>query len=81
MQNKGDLSDFLSGFGLEYPLGVGHPRSYWKRAGKRGKAAEAWAELTSATMNNPNSEKLLKKYFPETVKKYHETLERIVQND
>ena len=81
LQDKGDLSDFLSGFGLEYPLGVGHPRSYWKRAGKRGKAAEAWAELTSATMNNPNSEKLLKKYFPETVKKYHETLERIVQND
>lgn len=77
LQDKGDLSDFLSGLGNDYPLGVGHPGSYWKRAGRAGRAAEAWAELTSATINNPNSQKILKKYFPSTVKKYHEVLEMI----
>ncbi|MEB3364922.1 hypothetical protein SDC49_25985 [Lactobacillus sp. R2/2] len=59
-QDKGDLSDIMSGLGFEYPLGVGHSRSYWRRAGKSGRATEAWAELTAATINNPGSEKIIK---------------------
>lgn len=77
LQEKGDLSDVMSGLGFDFPLGVGHRAIYWKNAGKSGRATEAWAELTSAAINNPASEKLLKKYFPETVEKFHQTLKEI----
>lgn len=79
-QDKGDLSDIMSGLGFEYPLGVGHSRSYWRQAGKSGRATEAWAELTAATINNPGSEKIIKKYFRDTVDKYHETLKEIIKH-
>lgn len=79
LQTKGGLSDLLSSLGYSYPLGVGHAKSYWKRSGDSARETEAWANLTSATMNNPEAEKLIKKYFPTTVQKFHEALKGILK--
>lgn len=81
LQNKGDLSDIMSGLGYNYPLNVGHSASYWKKDGVRKRGSEAFAELTSAMINSPESEKLLKKYFPKTVSKYYEILEGVLKNE
>lgn len=78
-QDKGGLSDILSGLGFGYPLGVGHGQSYWRKVGKRGRACEAWANLTAATINNPASEKIIGKYFNSAVVKYHEVLKEILR--
>lgn len=79
LQNVGDLSDVLSGFGYDYPLGVGHSHRYWKQSAKlkSNRMTEFFAEATSATFNNPGSKKMLERYFPETMAKYKEVLEKI----
>lgn len=80
LQEKGDISDVLSGLGNGYALNVGHSASYWERGGDRARGSEAFAELTSAMINNPGSAKLFKKYFPKTVAKYYEILEGVLKN-
>ena len=76
-QDKGDISDILSGLGFDYPLGVGHSQKYWNNYKKwKGEIrsprnSEAFAEMTSAAINNPEAVKLFKKYFPETWKKFN----------
>ena len=79
LQNTGDLSDVLSGFGTGYPLGVGHSASYWTKTAKirSNRMTEFFAEATSATINNPKSKELLDKYFPNTMAKYQEVLKKI----
>lgn len=82
-QSKGDISDILSGLGFDYPLGVGHTQKYWNhykkfKGGIRSpRNTEAFAEMTSAAINNPESVKLIKKYFPETWKKYNEIVKEV----
>ena len=82
-QDKGDISDVLSGLGFDYPLGVGHTQKYWNNYKKwKGEIrsprnTEAFAEMTSAAINNPEAVKLFKKYFPETWKKYNKIVKEI----
>ena len=82
-QDVGDLSDVLSGFGYEFPLGVGHSASYWKKSAqtRSNRMTEFFAEATSATINNPGSKEMLEKYFPETMAKYKEALEKIGESN
>ena len=79
-QDYGDLSDVLSGCYGGYPLGVGHSASYWKynkKVGKSPRMTEFFAEATSASINNPNSAKLLAEYFPKTWKGYNDIMKEL----
>lgn len=79
-QDYGDLSDVLSGCYGGYPLGVGHDASYWrykKKTGKSNRMTEFFAEATSASINNPESAKLLAKYFPKTWEKYNDIMKEL----
>lgn len=79
-QDYGDLSDVLSGCYGGYPLGVGHNASYWKynkKVGKSPRMTEFFAEATSASINNPNSAKLLAEYFPKTWKGYNDIMKEL----
>ena len=43
-----------------------HGQKYWENGGNEIRAAEAFAEMWSATLNNPGSLNLIKEYFPES---------------
>ena len=43
-----------------------HGQKYWENGGNEIRAAEAFAEMWSATLNNPGSLDLIKEYFPES---------------
>lgn len=62
----GDISDMLqANAGLN--LGYGHSKNYYKgRQGRDFAATEAWAEMSSATINNPASLKWIKKLAPKS---------------
>lgn len=80
LQDRGDLSDVLSGCYGGYPLGVGHNASYWKynkKVGKSPRMTEFFAEATSASINNPNSAKLLAEYFPKAWKGYNDIMKEL----
>ena len=55
-----------------YPFGVGYGKNYWK---KRDNGKEAFAEMFSAEVNNPESLEQIKKFFPESYKIFREMLE------
>lgn len=90
-QDYGDLSDMLEGSGAgEYPLGVGHGRSYWRTSGpkvvkethsKHYRGTEFFAETTSATINNPKSLKLIKKYFPSAYDEYLKIIKEVAKRE
>ena len=90
-QDYGDLSDMLEGSGAgEYPLGVGHGRSYWRTSGpkvvkethsKHYRGTEFFAETTSATINNPKSLKLIKKYFPSAYDEYLKIIKEVASRE
>lgn len=71
---NGDIQDMFNGAsrGRISPM-MGHPKSYWSKSGIVGD--EAFAEMTSATMTNPESLEQIKKYFPRSYEIYLESLE------
>lgn len=73
----GDLSDMLEGalpFNTRTPLGIGHGTKYWYG---RDNGREIFAEMFSASVNNPESLKLIKEYFPETYTVFLKMMEEI----
>lgn len=73
----GDLSDMLEGalpFNTGKPLGIGHKAGYWHG---RDNGREIFAEMFSASVNNPESLKLIKEYFPETYTVFLKMMEEI----
>lgn len=78
-QDKGDISDMFGAIYKKesYPFGVGHPKDYWRKGSSDLRSTEFFAEATSATVNNPKSLELIKKYFPKTYAEYIKRLEKL----
>lgn len=69
---RSDISDMFEPVTTkDYPFGVGHGKSYWK---KRDNGKEGFAEMYSAMVNSPESWKAINEYFPESVKIFEEML-------
>lgn len=69
-----DISDMFEPImpkSCEYPFGVGHGSSYWN---SRDNGKEAFAEMYSAMVNNPESLEQIKRFFPESYKIFMEML-------
>ncbi|NBI18537.1 hypothetical protein D1841_13345 [Neglecta sp. X4] len=79
----GDLSDILEGATRgKIACGIGHGAgSYWTNRTSNGVewglATEAFAEMTSATMTNPESLATIKKYLPKSYAMYEDMLKVI----
>ena len=70
---RADLSDMLEGATKgKISCGYGHGTSYWNSLEALG--TEAFAEMTSATITNPQSLAIIKKYLPESYKVYQEMI-------
>lgn len=80
---KADLSDILEGATkAKIQAGWGHGKSYWKNKedwGRDGVATEAFAEMYSAFVANPDSLETLKKYLPESVKVFEEMITELAK--
>lgn len=73
LMQRSDISDmFEPVMSTGYPFGVGHGTKYWKN---RDNGKEAFAEMYSATVNNPESLEQIKRFFPESYKIFEEILE------
>lgn len=69
---RGDISDMFEPIlNTAYPFGVGHGTSYWRG---RSPSKEAFAEMYSAVVANPDSLKGIKLYFPNAFKVFEEML-------
>lgn len=74
---RADISDMFEPVMSEqcsYPFGVGHGIDYWE---KRDNGKEGFAEMYSATVNNPKSLEQIKRFFPKSYKIFLEILEVI----
>ena len=82
VQNEGyriyaNFADIYSGFtDGKSSLGYGHTADYWAKSVDL-KPAEAFAEMCSAYISNPNSWKFLKKNLPQATKCFEEMLKEI----
>ncbi|WP_082404037.1 minor capsid protein [Lacticaseibacillus sharpeae] len=76
----GDVSDMTgASSGIEGGLfGTGHKKNYYWTPGNQEK--EAFAEMTSATINNPESLELIKKIYPTAYKKYQQIVDQVNHN-
>ena len=71
-----DVSDMVEATTKgKYQLGYGHGKKYWSYNGMKDK--EFFAECSSATINNPDSLKVIKKHFPNAYKKYLDIVDLI----
>ena len=71
-----DVSDMVEATTKgKYQLGYGHGKKYWTYNGMKDK--EFFAECSSATINNPDSLKVIKKHFPNAYKKYLDIVDLI----
>ena len=68
---RSDVSDIWSGL-TKGKVGEGHKPSYWKN---NKASVEAFAEMGSATLVNPESLSQIKKYFPKSYDFWLEMLE------
>jgi len=65
----GDVSDMINAAtGGDVWITMGHGKDYYKR--DAGQVHEAFAEMTSASINNPASLKKIKEYFPSAYNVY-----------
>lgn len=70
---SGDLSDMVEGATKGRAQGpMGHGKSYWNN---HDVGWETFAEMTSATMTNPESLALIKKHLPKSYEIYQEIIE------
>ena len=79
---RGNLSDMLERYavnngGSEFPLGVGHGERYANRKGSLAK--EAFAEMFSAEIANPESLDLIKQELPEAYAAYKDMLKGAIK--
>lgn len=77
---QGDISDIIEGATLCKARGLfGHGKKYWQdrtiNGVKVGLAKEAFAEMFSATISNPESVKTIKKYIPKSYELFLEMIE------
>lgn len=75
LTQRGDISDMFEPImpkSCQFPFDVGHGIGYWAR---RDNGKEAFAEMFSAEVNNPESLEQIKRFFPESYKIYKEMLE------
>jgi SPP1 gp7 family putative phage head morphogenesis protein len=72
------ISDIFSGATNNRAVGLsGHSSSYWGASSMR-LPAEAFTQMFSAGVVNPNGLKLIKQYFPESYKVYQEMIKEMV---
>ena len=74
---RADISDMFEGsgqVGVDYFLGIGHGLSYWK---SHEVCVEAFAEMFSATISNPQSLEQIKRFFPKSYDMFLEILHYI----
>lgn len=76
--SRSDLSDMLEGAtGSKIRCGAGHGKSYWKTDDRL--ATEAFAEMFSATIANPESLAVIKQYLPKSYDTFLEIIRFINQ--
>jgi SPP1 gp7 family putative phage head morphogenesis protein len=74
---KADISDIFEGITKgKINGGWGHGKAYWKN---HDPSSEAFAEMYSASVNNPESLEQIKKYFPESYDLFLEILKEIAK--
>lgn len=74
---KADISDIFEGVTKgKINGGWGHGKAYWKN---HDPSSEAFAEMYSASINNPESLEQIKKYFPESYDLFLEILKEIAK--
>ena len=79
--NLSDMYSSTKGNSISRTLvGMGHTVSYWRNR-RNARAIEMFAECASAKAVNPKSYETLKKYFPETVKRFDEIFEKLKKGD
>lgn len=79
--NLSDMYSSTKGNSISRTLvGMGHTASYWRNS-SNARAIEMFAECASAKAANPKSYETLKKYFPETVKRFDEIFEKLKKGD
>lgn len=79
--NLSDMYSSTKGNSISRTLvGMGHTVSYWRNS-RNARAIEMFAECASAKAVNPKSYETLKKYFPETVKRFDEIFEKLKKGD
>ena len=83
--HRADLSDILEGATRgKIRCGFGHGSSYWAKRTWNGidfgLGAEAFAEMTSATLACPESLEALKTYLPKSYALYEEMLEALISS-
>lgn len=74
---RSDLSDMVDGatnHGIQ--AGYGHPGTYWDYP--EHLSTEVFAEMTSASLTNPDSLNIIKKYLPKSYEKYLEIVEGLL---
>lgn len=75
LMQRADISDMFESImpkSCAYPFGVGHGTDYWK---SRNNGIEAFAEIYSASVCNPESLEQIKRFFPESYQIFLEILE------
>ena len=76
---RADLSDMLEGAtNGRVSCGYGHGKNYWKNGIVDHLAAEAFAEMTAASIVNPESLALIQRYLPESYKIYCEMIDSVL---
>ncbi len=74
LKQRFDISDMIEGATtqiIDYPLGAGHGHDYWNG---RDNGKEAFAEMYSAMVAEPESLEQIKKYFPNAYNTFLEIL-------
>lgn len=79
--NLSDMYSSTKGNSISRTLvGMGHTASYWRNS-SNARAIEMFAECASAKAVNPKSYETLKKYCPETVKRFDVIFEKLKKGD
>lgn len=78
---RGDISDMferymIQTYEIQYPFGVGHGKTYHRRA--TATPIEAFAEMFGATVTGCDSLPVIKEFFPESYKIFEEMLESVM---
>ena len=74
---RADISDIMEAtlrYENSYPLGCGHGKRYWATHNVN---TEAFAEMYSATISNPESLEVIKTYLPKSYNVFLEMLEAV----
>ena len=81
-KSRADVSDIFDGTTNGKTHGgwthTGSDKNYWKRVPV---SAEAFAEMYSASVNNPDSLEQIKKYFPKSYEVFNSILKEMTKND